>query len=276
MRLLSFTPEQLQRSLRENAAAAASAKREEERLASLDEFDPEAQAAALEKIRQAGIEASYAHAMENAPELVVGQVFMLYIRGELNGHALKLFVDSGAQMTIMSRACAEATGVMRMVDKRFEGEARGVGTQKIIGRVHAAQLKLGGAFLDVSFSVLEKDDEPQIILGLDMLKRHQCCIDLKRNALIVGTTGEVVPFLPEHELPRGAFGRAGDGGSQEEAGSTPPAAAPQGAAAAGGGAPPASDAVRQLMGMGFSESQAVQALAACGGNVDQAASLLFE
>lgn len=40
-----------------------------------------------------------------------------------------------------------------------------------------------------------------MLLGLDMLKRHQCTIDLQRNILRIGTCGTETTFLPENELP---------------------------------------------------------------------------
>ncbi|XP_008484978.2 UBA domain-containing protein mud1-like [Diaphorina citri] len=40
-----------------------------------------------------------------------------------------------------------------------------------------------------------------MLLGLDMLKRHQCCIDLRKNVLRIGTTGTETPFLSEGDLP---------------------------------------------------------------------------
>lgn len=83
---------------------------------------------------------------------------------------------------------------------RWAGIAKGVGVQKIIGRVHVAQVEIESVFLLTSFSVLE-DQTMDMLLGLDMLKRHQCTIDLQRNVLRIGTTGTETNFLPENELP---------------------------------------------------------------------------
>lgn len=260
--------------------------------------------------------------------IVFGRVTMLYIPVEVNKHPVKAFVDSGAQTTIMSPSCAETCGIMRLIDRRYSGVAKGVGTAQILGRVHSADIKIGNSTMSCSFTVMEGKDV-DLLLGLDMLKRFQALIDLKQNKLIFGD-GNEVSFLGEADIPKyleeamqneptisGPNGTeiGAQSGTVKPAGSSAAAAASaassssntngafrgQGQAlgasstskapavngpshaptpAAQGSAPSQpshpKEAVDQLVSLGFGRAEAIQALDACGGNVEYAAGLLFQ
>ncbi|RUS88707.1 hypothetical protein EGW08_003522 [Elysia chlorotica] len=259
------------------------------RLLTADPFDPNAQQQIEEAIRMKNIETNMETAMEYAPESF-GQVHMLYVDCKVNGHPVKAFVDSGAQMTIMSQQCAERCHIMRLVDKRWEGVAKGVGTQKILGRVHLCQIEIANVFLQSSFSILE-NQPMDMLLGLDMLKRHQCIIDLRQNRLEIGDEKIFTPFLGEADLPEHArlnqpsssasqdedrdLAEALSRSAQESSGASQrsgPASSPAG----GASARQFSEAiVSRLMENGFSRNAVLEELRRANGNADQALASLF-
>ncbi|XP_050426669.1 protein DDI1 homolog 2-like [Adelges cooleyi] len=170
-----------------------------EKLATSKAFDAKSQKRIAKEILNANIDSNLEAALEYNPELF-GSVFMLYIDCKVNGYPVKAFVDSGAQTTIITVNCAKKCDIMRLVDTRWAGIAKGVGVQKIVGRAHLVSLQIENDFLTTSFSVL--DGQPMdMLLGLDLLRRYQCAIDLANNVLIIGTTGTKTPFLPERKAP---------------------------------------------------------------------------
>ncbi|CAF5178177.1 unnamed protein product [Rotaria magnacalcarata] len=177
----------------------------------LDLLDPMIQRRIEEAINMGNVLDNMEHAYEHAPEFF-GHVLMLYINCKINGHPVKAFVDSGAQMTIMSKICAERCGIMRLIDIRFNGIAKGVGTQKILGRIHLAQLEVEKQFFATSLAVLE-DQSIDMLIGLDMLRRHRCVIDLDKNVLRIENSVET-SFLSESELP--SYARLSDNSPSTE------------------------------------------------------------
>ncbi|KAI9115669.1 hypothetical protein K1719_013338 [Acacia pycnantha] len=260
-------------------------KDEELALLYADPFDVEAQKKIEAAIRQKGIDENWAAALEHNPE-GFARVVMLYVDMEVNGVPLKAFVDSGAQSTIISKSCAERCGLLRLLDQRYKGIAHGVGQSEILGRIHVAPIKIGNIFYPCSFLVLDAPNM-EFLFGLDMLRKHQCSIDLKDNVLRVGGGEVSVPFLQEKDIPsrfldeeRYAKEASSSGalatGTADRSGSTPKGGQSSGGASGGTSQESEFEAkVAKLVELGFGREAVVQALKLFNGNEEQAAGFLF-
>lgn len=275
--------------------------------------DPESQARILEMIRQEQIDENMQLAYEIAPESFTS-VNMLYINIKVNGVLVQAFVDSGAQSTIISPKLAEKCGISRLIDKRFIGEARGVGSQKIEGKIHSVPIAIGDSDTHIPCSFIVIDTHVDLLFGLDMLRRHKCVLDLERDVLVVGGNIET-KFLHELEIHTNPF-LPGAGGSSTSganafggsgvplgsnsadnnnitssvvpANSTPDPNKQKASTAAAAAASKRQNTgtssstkfeetdIKQLVGLGFSRQEAIFALEQSQGNVEVAASLLFQ
>ncbi|XP_017252566.1 protein DNA-DAMAGE INDUCIBLE 1 [Daucus carota subsp. sativus] len=278
----------LQQLLRErNRHKSEMRRQQDEELALLyaDPFDVEAQKKIEAAIRQKSIDENWEAAIEHNPE-AFGRVVMLYVDMEVNGVPLKAFVDSGAQSTIISKSCAERCGLLRLLDPRFKGIAHGVGQSEILGRIHVAPIKIGSIFYPCSFLVLDAPNM-EFLFGLDMLRKHQCMIDLKDNVLRIGGGEVAVPFLQEKDIPpryldEERFAQeASSSGAQVTSGATEKSAVPTGGQSSGAGSGSATQGsefeakVTKLVELGFGREAVVQALKFFDGNEEQAAGYLF-
>lgn len=175
--------------------------------------DGEAKEYFEKKKQQQMLEELRLQTLEEFPESFV-PVIMLYIQVEINGVPLQAFVDSGAQTSVMSSKCAERCGLTPYIDSRFAGKVVGVGAGSTLGRVLYANLSIEGKFFPMSLTVLDDsrgfgDKNMEFLLGLDMLRRHQCVIDLVNGRLQFTYNGQQMstPFLHEKDLPQAKGGR---------------------------------------------------------------------
>ncbi|XP_068642447.1 protein DNA-DAMAGE INDUCIBLE 1 [Aristolochia californica] len=256
---------------------------EEMALMNSDPFDVESQKRIEAAIRQKGIDENWEAALEHNPE-AFARVVMLYVDMEVNGVPIKAFVDSGAQSTIISKSCAERCGLLRLLDRRYRGIAHGVGQSEILGRIHVAPIKIGNNFYPCTFTVLDAANM-EFLFGLDMLRKHQCIIDLKENVLRVGGGEVSVPFLQEKDIPshfldeerfskqglQGSDSAPESSGVRQKNDSSNPGVAPSNPTQG----PDFEAKIAKLVELGFGREAVIQALTLFNGNEEQAAGFLF-
>lgn len=135
-------------------------------------------------------------AYEENPEFFA-DVTLLYIKVSLNGHIVPALVDTGAQKSIIAPELVEKCELTHLVDKRYIMEARGVGQQTSVGRIHSVPIVMGSETFAASLTVLNLNGVP-LLVGLDWMKSFKIKIDLDANGIFVGNT--FVPFLNEWEI----------------------------------------------------------------------------
>ena len=160
--------------------------------------NPQIQSHMEDIIQRQRINDNFRKAAEIMPESLV-PVHMLYINVEVNKLKTQALIDTGAQSSFMSANLCQKCGLFNLMDKRFQGIARGVGASRILGVIHAAEIKILNKVILARVNVIENNDVG-FVLGLDNLRKYNCNVDLKKNGLVFPDIGITAKFLSDGEI----------------------------------------------------------------------------
>jgi len=103
---------------------------------------------------------------------------------------MPLFVETGAQASVMNLKVCKRLVLMTSVDVCQAGIATGVGITRIYGKFWRVPVQIGWTKFHMQFNIL--DMGVSVILGLDQMKRLGMSLDMKKGGLQIGNC--FVPF----------------------------------------------------------------------------------
>ena len=106
----------------------------------------------------------------------------LQVMCEVNGFLVPAIIDTGAQITIMSSACAKRCHVSSSIDTRYAGRAIGIGSSDIIGRINGLEMRIGPVNFKNEVSIL-REARVDFLIGMDFLKRFKCDVSFNDHCL---------------------------------------------------------------------------------------------
>jgi hypothetical protein len=120
----------------------------------------------------------------------------LQIPFEINGYVVPAIIDTGAQVTVMSAACARRCRVSNLVDSRMAGKAVGIGSSDIVGCIGHLPMRVGPISYHSKVAIL-RDSRVDLIIGLDFLKRFKCDVIIDEGILRLRVRDKVIrlPFM---------------------------------------------------------------------------------
>lgn len=123
----------------------------------------------------------------------------IYIAGVVNNYKIKMIVDCGAQVTMMSMQLVQRLELEHLIDRKYRGVARGMGSAEIIGKIFACNITIGtDLVVAMDITVADIDDPVMCLIGLDFLYPNKCAINFDTNMLY--TKNHQVPLLSSAEI----------------------------------------------------------------------------
>ncbi len=120
---------------------------------------------------------------QNSERNTISRIGLPIIECLLNGFRIDGLIDTGAQLSIISKELVGKCHIFHLIDTRYRSEAYGVGVQQIIGKIHIIAIEINGYRMNISLMVVETFHSNYILIGQDFLKHYKCLIDCNDNTI---------------------------------------------------------------------------------------------
>ena len=119
----------------------------------------------------------------------------MYVMCRINGHSVQAALNTGHHWTIMTEQCAKRLNIHHLVDKRLSLKPRYYVERKVqvIGQIHLYYVYINNVKLQISI-VIVKEMQMDLVLGLNLLQRYHCTINLQKDSLIVSQVNNEILY----------------------------------------------------------------------------------
>uniref|UniRef100_A0A8R1HWM7 Peptidase A2 domain-containing protein n=1 Tax=Caenorhabditis japonica TaxID=281687 RepID=A0A8R1HWM7_CAEJA len=112
---------------------------------------------------------------------------MIHVEVKINKQQVTCLVDTGAQLSIISKNAAERCGILNLLDTRFKVDAAGVGgVRNALGKILQVEFEFPGYLMPVVLTVFECGlvNDAEVIIGVDVLTAYNANIDFKNQCVL--------------------------------------------------------------------------------------------
>ncbi|XP_054155622.1 protein DDI1 homolog 2-like [Oppia nitens] len=118
-----------------------------------------------------------------------------FVECMINGRKIIGLIDTGAQLSTISRKLIDQCQIGQSVDNSFRATSVGVGKQAIIGRIRSLTITIGNCPLIINLCVINTFHSDYFLIGQDFLVANRCVVYCAEGLAVFRRCQLVVKFV---------------------------------------------------------------------------------